>query len=82
MHLDDLFANLHQLPNVPKVAQDLIVQFDNPNTSIEAVARNIACDPVISAFLLPVSVDCWPSRLGLMLKPRLPAACSTALVNC
>lgn len=52
MHLDDLFANLHQLPNVPKVAQDLIVQFDNPNTSIEAVARNIACDPVISARVL------------------------------
>lgn len=52
MQLDDLFANLHQLPNVPKVAQDLIRQFDNPNTSIEAVARNIACDPVICARVL------------------------------
>jgi putative nucleotidyltransferase with HDIG domain len=52
MQLDDLFANLHQLPNVPKVAQDLILQFDNPNTSVEAVARNIALDPVISARVL------------------------------
>ncbi len=36
MDLQSLFNQLHSLPTIPKVAQDLIVQFDNPNTSIDS----------------------------------------------
>lgn len=52
MKLDALFEQLHSLPTIPKVAQDLILQFDNPKTSIDAVARNIGLDPVIAAKVL------------------------------
>lgn len=52
MDLHSLFDQLHSLPSIPKVAQDLIVQFDNPNTSIDSVARNISLDPVIAAKVL------------------------------
>ena len=43
---------MHSLPSIPKVAQDLIQQFDNPNTNLDAVARNINHDPVIAAKVL------------------------------
>lgn len=52
MDIASLFAELHTLPSVPKVAQDLIQQFDNPATSLESVARNIERDPVIAAKVL------------------------------
>ena len=34
------------------VAQELIQQFDNPNTNIDSVARNISLDPVIAVKVL------------------------------
>jgi HD-like signal output (HDOD) protein len=52
MELNALFDKLHSLPTIPKVAQELILQFDNPNTSIDSVARNISMDPVIAAKVL------------------------------
>lgn len=52
MKLEDLFDQLHTLPTIPKVAQDLIRQFDNPNTNLDSLARNIELDPVIAAKLL------------------------------
>ncbi|MBA1241646.1 HDOD domain-containing protein [Pseudomonas japonica] len=52
MEIEKLFAQLHSLPSIPKVAQDLIAQFDNPSSSLEAIARNIEKDPVISAKIL------------------------------
>ena len=52
MEIEKLFAQLHSLPSIPKVAQDLITQFDNPSSSLEAIARNIEKDPVISAKIL------------------------------
>lgn len=52
MKLEDLFDQLHTLPTIPKVAQDLILQFDNPNTNLDSLARNIELDPVIAAKLL------------------------------
>ncbi|MFZ3024225.1 MAG: histidine kinase, partial [Pseudomonas sp.] len=42
MELNTLFNQLHSLPSIPKVAQELILQFDNPNSSVDSVARNIA----------------------------------------
>ncbi|WP_213881464.1 HDOD domain-containing protein [Pseudomonas sp. dw_358] len=52
MDIEKLFAELHSLPSIPKVAQDLIQQFDNPSSSLESVARNIEKDPVIAAKIL------------------------------
>ena len=52
MELNTLFNQLHSLPSIPKVAQELILQFDNPNSSVDSVARNIAMDPVIAAKVL------------------------------
>ena len=52
MQLDTLFAQLHNLPNVPEVAQVLIRQFDDPNTSIETLSRTVSRDPVIAAKVL------------------------------
>lgn len=52
MEINQLFNQLHNLPSIPKVAQDLITQFDNPTSGIEAIARNIEKDPVISAKIL------------------------------
>jgi HD-like signal output (HDOD) protein len=52
MDINSLFDQLHSLPSIPKVAQDLIQQFDNPNTSLDSVARNISLDPVIAAKVL------------------------------
>lgn len=52
MQLEKLFADIGNLPSIPKVALDLIQQFDNPTTSLDAVARNIALDPVIAAKIL------------------------------
>lgn len=52
MELNTLFNQLHSLPSIPKVAQELILQFDSPNSSVDSVARNIAMDPVIAAKVL------------------------------
>lgn len=52
MEINALFDQLHSLPSIPKVAQELILQFDNPSTSVDSVARNIALDPVIAAKVL------------------------------
>jgi HD-like signal output (HDOD) protein len=52
MELEKLFSSLHALPSIPKVAQDLIQQFDSPSTSLESVAKNIEKDPVIAAKIL------------------------------
>jgi HD-like signal output (HDOD) protein len=52
MGIEQLFADLSSLPSIPKVAQDLIRQFDNPSSNLESIARNIQKDPVISAKIL------------------------------
>ncbi|MGD3142406.1 HDOD domain-containing protein, partial [Xanthomonas oryzae pv. oryzicola] len=41
MKLEALFEKLHTLPTVPKVAQDLIRQFDDPQTDIDTLAHSI-----------------------------------------
>lgn len=52
MKLEALFDQLHTLPTVPKVAQDLIRQFDDPQTDIDTLAHSIERDPVIAAKVL------------------------------
>jgi HD-like signal output (HDOD) protein len=52
MDIETLFNDLHSLPSIPKVAQDLIQQFDNPSSSLDSVAGTIEKDPVIAAKIL------------------------------
>lgn len=52
MSIEKLFDDLHSLPSIPKVAQDLMLQFDNPSSNLESIARNIEKDPVIAAKVL------------------------------
>ncbi|WP_339083190.1 HDOD domain-containing protein [Pseudomonas sp. TMP9] len=52
MDINALFTQVNSLPSIPRVAQDLIQQFDNPHTSLDSVARNISLDPVIAAKVL------------------------------
>lgn len=52
MNINSLFDQIQTLPTIPKVAQELIQQFDNPNTNIDSVARNISLDPVIAVKVL------------------------------
>ncbi|TDV72432.1 HDOD domain-containing protein [Pseudomonas sp. LP_7_YM] len=52
MGIEQLFTDLGSLPSIPKVAQDLIIKFDNPSSNLESVARNIEKDPVIAAKIL------------------------------
>ncbi|MBB5862973.1 HD-like signal output (HDOD) protein [Xanthomonas arboricola] len=52
MKLEALFDQLHTLPTVPKVAQELIARFDDPATNIDVLAHSIERDPVIAAKVL------------------------------
>ena len=52
MSLDTLLHNPNALPAAPKVVEELINSFDNPDVSVEEVARKISLDPVLSAKLL------------------------------
>jgi HD-like signal output (HDOD) protein len=52
MTLDELFQNQHSLPSAPKVVEDLIGSFDDPNVTVEEIAKKLANDPVLSAKLL------------------------------
>ncbi len=74
MDIGSLFAQLHTLPSIPKVAQELIQQFDNPSSSLESVARNIERDPVIAA-------NSPRFRAGPCPGSRL-SACNTACTSC
>ena len=52
MDLETLLHNPNALPSAPKVVEDLIGSFDNPDASVDEVARKLALDPVLSAKLL------------------------------
>lgn len=52
MSLDTLLHNPNALPAAPKVVEELIGSFENPDVSVEEVARKISLDPVLSAKLL------------------------------
>lgn len=80
MDIESLFARLHTLPSIPKVAQELIQQFDNPSSSLESVARNIERDPVIAAKVLRLA-NSPRFRAGPCPGSRL-SACSTACTSC
>ena len=50
--LDELFAENHSLPTVPKVVRDLIEVLQNDNATLAQVARKIDVDQVLTAKML------------------------------
>ena len=49
MPLETLFSHVHNLPNIPKVVQELISNFNNPETDANDISNKIQMDQVISA---------------------------------
>jgi HD-like signal output (HDOD) protein len=52
MQLDALFKQPQSLPAVPKIVHELIDSFNSEDISIDAIARKLTADPVLSARLL------------------------------
>lgn len=52
MKLEALFEQLYVLPTIPKVAMDLMRQFNDPDIDVDTLARSIRHDPVVAAKVL------------------------------
>ena len=52
MKLESLFEQTHNLPNIPKVVQELIATFDSDDFNMEEIAQKISMDPVLTAKVL------------------------------
>lgn len=52
MTLETLLQHPNALPSAPKVVDELISSFENPDVSVEEIARKLSLDPVLSAKLL------------------------------
>lgn len=49
MDLDDLFSKAQELPTIPEVVQELIQSFDDDSFDIDATAKKIGMDQVLTA---------------------------------
>lgn len=52
MSLESLFKESPNLPNIPKVVQDLIKQFNDPDSNADDISKKIQMDQVISAKIM------------------------------
>lgn len=52
MNLASLFEQTHNLPNIPKVVQELIATFNSEDFNMEEIAQKISMDPVLTAKVL------------------------------
>lgn len=52
MSYDQLFESATRLPSIPKIIQELIQSFDNPDADMKQIAAKIALEPVLTAKLL------------------------------
>ena len=52
MNLATLFEQTHNLPNIPKVVQELIATFNSEDFNMEEIAQKISMDPVLTAKVL------------------------------
>ena len=52
MNLDELFDNVHKVPKIPKVVQDLIKCFESDDGSLDEIAQKVAMDQMIAARVL------------------------------
>ncbi|HEY0061539.1 MAG TPA: HDOD domain-containing protein [Telluria sp.] len=52
MTLESLLQNPNALPTAPKVVDELISSFEDPDVAVEDIARKVSLDPVLAAKLL------------------------------
>lgn len=52
MTLETLLQNPNALPTAPKVVDELINSFENPDVMVDEIAKKLSLDPVLSAKLL------------------------------
>jgi HD-like signal output (HDOD) protein len=52
MNLASLFEQTHNLPNIPKVVQELISTFNQEDVDMDEIANKISLDPVLTAKVL------------------------------
>ncbi len=50
--INQLFDNIHNLPQVPDVVRELISQLNNPDIDMSAIAKNVEQEPTISLKIL------------------------------
>lgn len=74
MSFDQLFENATRLPSIPKVVQELLQTFDDPDADMKSVANKIAQEPVLTAKLLRTANA---SHYGL---PRKVASVQDAVI--
>jgi HD-like signal output (HDOD) protein len=74
MSFDQLFENATRLPSIPKVIQELLQTFDNPDADMKQIANKIALEPVLTAKLLRTANA---SHYGL---PRKVASVQDAVI--
>ncbi len=63
----EILDNLHQLPSIPAVVQELIVSFDNPDLDSHHLAQKIGQDQALSAKVLRVANSAFyglPRQVG------------------
>lgn len=67
MTLDQLLHNPKALPTAPKVLEDLISSFENPDVPVDQITRTLSADPVLSAKLLRLANSAYyhvPRSIG------------------
>ncbi len=74
MSIDALFSQATRLPSIPKLVQELIESFDNPNANLNNIAAKIALEPVLTAKVLRVANS---AHFGL---PRQVASVQDAVI--
>jgi HD-like signal output (HDOD) protein len=52
MTIESLFSETPNLPNIPKVIQNLIEKFNDPNSNADEISKNIQMDQVLSAKIM------------------------------
>lgn len=50
--INQLFDNIHNLPQIPDVVRELISQLNNPDLDMSAIAKNVEQEPTISLKIL------------------------------
>lgn len=55
MSFNTLFTNATRLPSIPKIIQELIQSFDDPDADIDKISAKIAQEPVLTTKLLRVA---------------------------
>lgn len=65
--MHEILNNLHQLPSIPAVVQELIASFDNPDLDSHHLAQKIGQDQALSAKVLRVANSAFyglPRQIG------------------